>query len=335
LPARGGGGVRQRGPMRYELPDELRQLARWQEGILTARQVSTAGLSRDVPRSRLRQGRWQRIHSGVYATYTGPLPRSATLWAAVLRAGPGALLSFGTAAELDGLADEQSDPIHITLPASRRVTRIPGTRLHLSVRAVQARHPVATPPRTRIEETVLDLAGAAELIDDAAGWVTRAVGRGLTTPARLRAAMDQRGRLRWRAELAELLTPEMAGIHSALEYRYLLDVERPHALPRAARQARVTVGDRTQYRDVLYEDYGLAVELDGQAGHAGDARWRDIRRDNHAASAGIATLRYGWTDIHGRPCQVAAQVASVLRRNGYRGARPCSPGCPVPPAAAG
>jgi hypothetical protein len=55
-------------------------------------------------------------------------------------------------------------------------------------------------------------------------------------------------------------------VHSALEHRYLRDVERPHRLPRGVRQApaRNADGGRTEYRDVLYEAYLVAVELDGR-----------------------------------------------------------------------
>ena len=85
---------------------------------------------------------------------------------------------------------------------------------------------------------MLDLVSVARTADDVYGWVTRAVGRRLTTEARLREAMELRGRLRWRRELAEALAADAAGVHSVLEHRYLRDVERPHRLPRAARQAR-------------------------------------------------------------------------------------------------
>jgi len=40
--------------------------------------------------------------------------------------------------------------------------------------------------------------------------------------------------------------------------------------------------------------------------------------------AGEATLRYGWADVLGRPCEVAAQVVAVLRARGWTG-KP--PGC--------
>jgi hypothetical protein len=116
--------------------------------------------------------------------------------------------------------------------------------LHLDL----ARHPTLTPPQTRVEETVLDLAGAAATADGAYGWITRALGRRLTTQAKLRDAMESRSRLCWRRELAQALTADWDGVHSGLERRYLRDVERPHALPRGTRQARVRRGNRTGFR---------------------------------------------------------------------------------------
>ena len=74
----------------------------------------------------------------------------------------------------------------------------------------------------------------------------------------------------------------------------------------------------------------MAVEPDGVAAHPGDLRWRDIRRDNAAVADGVITLRYGWADVTERRCQVAAQVADVLRRRGWTGSvRRYSPGCTV------
>jgi hypothetical protein len=140
--------------------------------------------------------------------------------------------------------------------------------------------------------------------------------------------LELRPRMRWRAELAELLTLDAAGLHSVLELRYHRDVERPHGLPKGTRQARFRRG-HNEYRDVLYEAYLTAVELDGELAHIGEAWRRDARRDNAAAADGIMTLRYGWFDVTKSPCQVAAEVARVLARRGFAGARPCSPSCPV------
>ena len=312
-----------------ELPPHLRELASFQQDVLTSGQAINGGLTRNIIQSRLRQGRWQRLHAGVYAVFSGQPGRPVLLWAAVLRAGHGAMLSYHTAAELAGLTDRPSTLIHVTIPSDRCIARIPGVVLHRSDRADQARHPALTPPRTRVEETVLDLATSAATVDDAYGWITRALGRRLTTQARLRQAMAQRSRLRWRRDLAQALTADWDGVHSGLEYRYLRDVERPHALPRSKRQARVRRGTRSEYRDALYDEYCVVVELDGRAAHPGDMRWPDIHRDNAAAADGVMTLRYSWLDVSQHPCLVAAQIAQVLQRRGYTGYRTCSPDCAI------
>jgi hypothetical protein len=110
---------------------------------------------------------------------------------------------------------------------------------------------------------VLDLASATAQIDDAVAWVTQALGRRLTTQESLQHSLDLRERIRWHRELAELLSPDAAGLHSILEYRYDHDVERPHGLQAGERQARFSQDGRTGYRDRLYRAYRVAVELDG------------------------------------------------------------------------
>jgi hypothetical protein len=286
-------------------------------------------MTRDMIRARVRNGRWRKLQYGVYATFSGEPGRDASLWAAVLRVGRGAVLSYYTAAELYELIDWPSSAIHVTIPEQRRVAALPGIRLHIATRAEQATHPTLLPPRTRVEETVLDLAGAARTADEACGWITRGVGRGLTTQNRLRGAVVQRTRVRFRAEIAEVLSDQWTGVNSPLEYRYVKWVELPHCLPRGKRQAAATRAGRREYRDVLYDGYGLIVELDGGAPHPGDTWWNEIRRDNAALASGLITLRYGWDDLRMRPCLVADQVYRVLSRSGPVAARPCSAACPV------
>jgi predicted NBD/HSP70 family sugar kinase len=110
------------------------------------------------------------------------------------------------------------------------------------------------------------------------------------------------------------------GAHSLLEFRYLNRVERPHGLPVGTRQHQVRRGGRRQYQDVLYEAFGVVVELDGRAAHPEEFRPRDVRRDNANVAAGQVTLRYTWADVTQRPCVVAAEVRAALMRRGWRGA---------------
>ena len=184
-----------------ELPSTLRYLAQRQRGIVSRSQAIRAGLSPDMIKFRIRSNRWQQLHPGVYATFTGIPGRGAWLWAALLAAGPGAVLSYQTAAELHGLSDKPTSPIHVTIPAQRHLVAVSGVCLHRSGRAVEAMEQRSYPPRTRVEETVLDLTQAAKTFDDVCGWVTRAIARELTDETRLNAAMSARRRLRWRADL--------------------------------------------------------------------------------------------------------------------------------------
>ena len=311
------------------LPDHLDRLAQIQCGVLSAQQAIAGGMSRDRIRSQVRTGRWRRLQYGVYATFTGSPQREAVLWAAVLRAGPGAVLSYYTAAELHKLVDWPSSAIHVTIPERRRVTAFSGVKIHIAVRADQAAHPTLLPPRTRLDDTVLDLAAAARTAEEACGWITRGVGRRLTTQERLRGALEHRERMRFRAEITEVLSDDWAGVHSPLEYRYVKWVEIPHCLPRGKRQVVARRDGHRIYRDVLYDGYGLVVELDGLVAHPADTRWNDIRRDNAAAASGLITLRYGWDDLRARPCLVADEIYRALSRHRPVEARPCSPACPV------
>jgi hypothetical protein len=252
----------------------------------------------------------------------------------VLYSGSGALLSHETAAELHGLADALSDPIHVTIPGQRRVVPAEGISIHRSDRALEAALGHAYPPRTKLEETVLDLTQTAATFDDVCGWVTSAFARDLIDEARLRKAMSGRTKLRWRGDLDELIAAAADGDHSVLEYRYDRDVERAHGLPPARRQVPFKgPGGRRGRRDRVYQDYALVVELDGRLAHPEDRRWKDKARDNAAAAAGMQTLRYGWMQVKREPCQIATEVATVLRLNGWPGRpRACVPGCPAPRA---
>jgi hypothetical protein len=307
----------------------VQEVAESQRGIVTARQAGWAGVTPDAVRAQLDAGRWQRMYRGVYATFSGEPERAALLWAAVLRAGAGAALSHQTAAELYGLARQPSRLIHVTVPADRRVLPAPGLAVHTSARIAVARHPVLQPPRTRVEETVLDLAAGAREFDDALGWVCAACAGRLTTPAKVGDVMSQRARQRFRSGLLLALTDIADGAHTVLEHRYLRDVERQHGLPRARHQVHVARGGRSGYRDSLYEEYQVAVETDGRLAHRAETRWQDNHRDN-AAADGIITLRYSWADVTDRPCSVAAEVGKTLIGRGWPGPLlPCSPRCPA------
>lgn len=317
--------------MNGDVPSTLREVARLQHGVVSRPQVMAAGLSSDTIKSKLRNERWQQLYRGVYALFTGLPDRHAQLWAAVLRIGPGSVLSHETAAELQRLVEKPVPLIHVTVPTERRVCAVPGLVVHRSSFVSRLRFPPGVLPQTWIEDTILDLTQAAETFDDACGWITRAFGRRLTNEHALRATMGLRKKLRWRTDLSELITAASGGAHSVLEFRYDRDVERAHGLPESRHQVPfVGPGGRPGFRDRYYDGYQVVVELDGNEAHQAEDRWMEKTRDNAAAAEGKQSLRYGWKHVRHEPCDTAAEVAQVLRGYGWDGSpRPCSPSCVI------
>jgi len=306
-----------------------------QEGVITVGQAVSAGMTAKAVRAFARAGRWQVMQRGVYAGFTGRPTRRSELWAAVLRAGSTAVLSHQTAAELWGLLDGASPVIHVTVPHGSRPERcgpIPGVVIHQSRSLQRSRHPAGTPPRTRIDETVLDLIDCARTFDEAYDWICRAIGRRRTTAVRLRAALDARSRIQWRFDVELALGYARDGALSVLELRYVRGVEHAHGLPAATRQARIRQEAGHRYLDNLYVEYHACIEIDGAAAHPVDEQWRDKRRDRwNAVHEGIDTIRIGVPDLvdQERMCRTAADVAQWLSSRGPRVGRPCGPGCPV------
>jgi predicted transcriptional regulator of viral defense system len=302
-----------------------------QEGVITHGQAIDAGLTRHAIEARLDSRRWQRLYRGVYATYSGPIPRAAMLWGAILRVGDSAVLSHHTAAETWKLSDRALSSIHVSVPRRAGKVDVPGLVVHYSSRLPQARHPARLPPQTTIEDTVLDLSALATTAEDAAAWAIKACQRRLTTAERVRNAMTLRHRTRWRRDIADALTEVREGVHSPLELRYKRNVESKHLLPRGERQVLAIRGSQRRYHDVRYAEYGVCVELDGVTAHPQESRRRDAKRDNDNTLEGLLTLRYDWIPIAYHSCSVALEVGQLLRNRGWPGTvSPCGPVCPAP-----
>jgi very-short-patch-repair endonuclease len=307
-------------------------LAEQQHGILSRAQLLAIGLSPGQARVDIDNGRWRPLLPGVYASFTGPISTMARTWAAVLYAGSGAATSHRTALWLGGLLEEACDPVHVSIPASRRVLRQPGIRIHLS-RALDDEsqtivHPSANPPRIRLEGALLDQC-EYESAGETAHLVLSAIQRRLTTADRIQRVLATRTRHRWRRLLIDILSEARDGVASPLELRYRRNVERNHGLPSGVRNRREQFpGRASTYRDVRYPQWTTIVELDGQEAHPRDEKFRDMRRDNRTTMAGDAALRYGWRDVAGDPCAVAAQVAELLTARGWSGSpQPCGGKC--------
>src|SRR5690625_279918 len=80
--------------------ERVTDVANTQRGLITRRQALAAGLSAAGIRHRLETRRWQRLLPGIYAIFSGPIHQSHRTVAALLHAGPDALVTGALACAL-------------------------------------------------------------------------------------------------------------------------------------------------------------------------------------------------------------------------------------------
>jgi very-short-patch-repair endonuclease len=301
---------------RQVVPSALRRLAVEQAGVVTREQAIGLGFGPSGIR-RLTGDGWTRLSRGVYLTSTPPADWLSLAWAGVLIGGDSARLGGLATAHLHGLCEVPPVQIEVLVAADGPTPQVAGPWFFRRVRTGgRLRATIGSPPRISVEDTVLDLIDEPDSDPKAVvTWVTSAVQGRRTTPQRILRAAQARHALRHRQLLVQLLSDVAAGARSPLEVDYLRKVERAHGLPDGRRQIR----QRNTEVDVLYDEYALLVELDGRRGHEGTGRFRDLQRDNAATTDGFATLRYGYADVVGDPCEVAFQVAANLSARGWPG----------------
>ena len=227
--------------------------------------------------------------------------------------------------------------VHVTVPYGCSAISQPSTLRHADRRFTSTAHDVVhpgvevhrsramahigadtNPRRTSKADTVLDLAVAESASRQATITMVSAMSSGAVSVDIMRRKLELRRPRRYRRALFDTLVLLGEGVHSALEHRYVVDVEQAHGLPTATRQAPHHVDGRVLFEDVLYESVGLIVRLDGQAFHsAKQRRFRDRRRDNTAELRNLPRLTYGWEDVTTDPCAVYEEVRAVLVREGW------------------
>jgi hypothetical protein len=302
-----------------------------QGGVLDTEQLFGFAVTWAAVRAHTRAGRWQPVLPRVYATFTGPLPKDSRLSAALLYAGPIAVLSHRTAAELWGMRPESPGPVHVTVPYNcSAVSQPPLVVVHRS-RAFRHIAIDSQPPLTSRADTAIDLAVAEACPRDAQLVLTELITSRRVTIEQVRAQLFERPPRRYRRALEQAVYRVDSGVHSMLEERYAVEVEGAHGLPSARRQAPFRVDGRTLFEDAVYDDLGipLTVRLDGRSHLEPDVALRDRRRDNAAELAGRSRLVFGWRELSTRPCTAASEVATVLRRHGWQGPLQRCPNCPA------
>jgi hypothetical protein len=307
---------------RHVVPDQLLALAARQGGVVSREQVDAHGVSRHVVQRLITTGIWHPVARGIYSTVPTP-GWTGLAWAGLLIGGDGGRLGPRSSGHLHGLLPEAPLPIDVLIPYERRIRSFDSWLFIRERPGARSGRTLGDLSHLGVEDTVLDLcAGATE--GELVGLLTTAVNRRRTTAARLLNQLERRPRHPYRKLLTDILGDVRHGVESALEWRYVHLVERPHDLPRSDLQRPHGL---PYFTDVAYDDYQTLVELDGRDGHEGEGRFRDMVRDNRHALRWLLTLRYGWHDVLTRPCAIAFEVAQALTMHGWSGIPTRCPNC--------
>ena len=279
-------------------------LAERQHGVVSRRQLLALGIDRDRIARRLAQGRLHRVHRGVYAVGHRVLSVRGRWMAAVLAAGPGAVLSHRAAATLHDIA--QGGAIEVTVPQKRR--RHHGFVTRTATLATDEITEVDGIPVTTVARTLLDLAAVwpAHRVERAAH---EAELRRLTSPTSLAALLDRYPRRKGTPALRRIVALGAQPTRSELESRFLsfLDDEQ---LPRPSTNAEVEAFEV----DCLWRAERVIVELDGHATHVTRSKFeRDRARDRALQIAGWRVIRITWRQLHEEAGDLAADLRALLQ----------------------
>ncbi len=286
--------------------DAIVRVVERQWGVASRRQLEDAGLGKAATVRWMEGRRLHRIHPGVYAAGHRGLAVEGEMAAALLYAGPGAMLSHCTAGWWSQLLPHR--PSRIDVSSARRRSSSNSVRMHCRRDLERTWH--RRLPITQPSQTLLDIAcvvpfnqlrralAEAEYrrlvgLDD----VEAVLGRGRPGSAALRKALAQH-------------RPELARTLSVLEERFLQLCESHDLAP-----PEVNAEVAGLMVDALWRRQRVIVELDGHAAHGTPAAMeRDHGRDLTLRAAGFRVLRYTWQQITGQPQLVAADLAAALLR---------------------
>ncbi|HYB28397.1 MAG TPA: DUF559 domain-containing protein [Solirubrobacteraceae bacterium] len=229
----------------------------------------------------------------------------ADLTAAVLYAGPGAMLSHATALWWLGLIDKQQWPIHLSTP--RRCLSLRGVIVHCRRACERIWHKDL--PTTSVEQGLLDFAAVAPLervrhalanadyhkvLDVDA--LQAIAGSGRTGSTKLRQALERH-------------EPKLARTRSPLERLFLPLCERAGIpLP-----DEVNVYVEGVLVDAVWWEQKLVVELDGRDNHSS---WAQIQNDRskelRVRAGGFGVVRYGTCQLEDEAALVEIDLKTAL-----------------------
>jgi very-short-patch-repair endonuclease len=281
-------------------------------GGILAREDAALVVDHDVLDRAVRAGRLLRPYPGVLLDPGLAGDRDAVIRAAVLYTRGHGAISHLTGLRLWQLPGPDTGPVHLMTPPASRLRGARGLVVHRREDLVFEPPEVvvrAGCPVLRLEQCIVDSWPRLDTAVQRAPAI-RAIAQRMTTPDRLRAALDTQPRLGGRRHLAHLIDLLAAGCRSELE---LWGYAHVFSGLRLRWQVRLPMEGRAVYLDVYDEATRVNFELDGRQYHGSvQDRERDLRRDALLAARGIMVVRFTHDRLRREPAEVRRQVLAIL-----------------------
>jgi len=252
----------------------------------------------------------QPLHRGVYAVGHRALRREAWWMAAVLAGGPGAALSYRSAAELWSMRNGARARMDVSVPRHRRsTTRLEVHKVDMEPDEVTIERgiPVTTPART-----LFDLAAVVSRPQLEAAFNEAEVRR-LMSPTSLDALVARYPKRPGTKAIRGVLENHRrngATVPTSLLERRFLALLDAHGLPRPHINRRSDHGEL----DATWPEHRVIVECDGFATHGTRAAFeRDRAKDRALQVAGWRVVRITWRQLTDDPDEIAEQLRTLLR----------------------
>jgi very-short-patch-repair endonuclease/predicted transcriptional regulator of viral defense system len=288
--------------------EEIASRATRQHGVIARAQLAEIGLSLDAIDHRVKLGRLQLLHRGVYAVGHRSLTRHGRWMAAALATGPGAVLRRRSAAALWRIREGEPARVEIASPRDHRRPGIAVQRIVLPPDELDEHDgiPVTTPARTLLDLAAVlnehQLARAAE----------RAEALRLGSPTSLQELIDRYPRRPGTPTLKRLveehrIVPTTTANDRERRFLTFLDA---NELPRPLVNESVD----PYIPDFRWTEQRLIVELDGFETHGTRAAFeRDRARDRALLAQGWRVARVTTRQLETNPQQLAAELSAMLR----------------------
>jgi hypothetical protein len=300
-------------------PLALQSLIQRQDSVVSRAQVLRAGLTRHAVAHRLRDdGPWRLLFPGIYLTLPGLPTQGQRETAAILYAGPHALIT-GTAAlrfyEFRQIPGHSGNVIDILIPARSQRTSTGWVRVHRTshMPTLWARGPSArrfAPPARAVADTarwVTDLREVRALVGDAVQSRHCAIAQ---LADELRAGGTPNGAL-----LRKVIAEAADGVRSVPEAE-LRDLIIKASMPLPLFNPRLyrPDGNFIACPDAWWPEAGVAIEIDSRQWHLAPDDWeRTMARHSDLGQFGIVTM-------HVTPHQLRTDPGTFLRKaaNAYK-----------------